>query len=270
MYDGRTIRSATNCDIFPLAPRPARNRRLTQCTCAIDLCDAFQIDHRSFHQLPLIMSATKPALYYTPTSCGAASFIAANIAKFDVAPFEANIGNHTLVATGEDYKKINPKGNVPALKLPSGVLLNEGSAVLQYIADQNPASGLAPANGTVERYQLQNDLNFIATDLHAGGYGPLFNPKASDEQKAAQREKLAGRLDFADKNLLNGGKKFLNGKNLSVADIYLYIVLSWSGYVGVDLSKHANVQSFFNGIKALPEIQAGHAKIAEISASYKK
>ena len=76
-----------------------------------------------------------PKLYYSPTSCGAASFIAAFTAQVNLQVEQVSLGEHKT-ASGADYYKINPKGNVPALVLDDGTLLNEGSAVLQWIADQ--------------------------------------------------------------------------------------------------------------------------------------
>lgn len=174
-----------------------------------------------------------------------------------------NIQTHQT-KEGADYYAINPKGNVPALKFSSGVLLNEGSAVLQYLADQNPASKLAPANGTIERYQLQNELNFVATDLHAAGYGPLF-AGLEGEVKAKQLAKLANRLKYLDEKILAGGKKNVVGTDLTIVDIYLSVVLSWSGYVGVDLSSYVNINKFIEGIKNDPKVQAAQAALAQAS-----
>ena len=72
---------------------------------------------------------------------------------------QVDIGKHVVTATGADFYKINDKGNVPCLVLADGTVLNEGAAVLQWIADASPEAKLAPANGTTERYILQNVLN---------------------------------------------------------------------------------------------------------------
>ncbi len=167
---------------------------------------------------------------------------------------------------GGDYYAINPKGNVPALVLPGGVLLNEGAAVLQYIADQNPASKLAPAAGTIERYQLLNELNYVATDLHAAGYGPIFKA-ADDAEKAKARAALAKKLQYVNDVLLKGGKKHVVGNDLTIVDIYLYIVLGWSGYVGVDLQPFPNVRQFQESVALDPRVQEAQKKMKEISES---
>jgi len=203
--------------------------------------------------------SSKLKLYYTPTSCGAASYIAAHAAGIQFDSEEVNIGTHKT-ASGADYYKINPKGNVPAVITKEGVLLNEGAATLQYIADQNPASNLAPAFGTVQRYELINALNYIASEVHSS-FGPLFNPKITPEAKEAQVTKLNTKLDYLENHMI-GQKKFLVGNNFTVADSYLYIVLGWTAYVGVSLDKHPNVQKWHAGIKALPVVQEAHAKMA--------
>jgi glutathione S-transferase len=197
-------------------------------------------------------------LYYTPTSCGAASYIAAKISGVAFDHEQVNIGTHKT-ASGADFYVINPHGNVPTLVLPNGVVLNEGSAVLQFIADAAPSSGLAPALGTVQRYQLINWLNYIGTEIHKS-YGPLFNPANSADVKQWAATNLNTKLDRLNGELK--GKSYVQGDKFTIADSYLYIVLSWSPYVGVDLTNFANLQKYFDGIKALPTVQAAHKEIA--------
>ena len=151
--------------------------------------------------------------------------------------------------------ELNPKGNVPALILPCGTLLNEGSAVLQCIADMAPESGLAPANGTTARYVLQNTLSFLGTELHAS-FGPLFGP-GTDDFKAAQRTKVASKIALLEGIL--GDKPFLSGEAPNVADFYAYIILSWSGYVGVDLKPYDKINAFSARIAAMPKVIEAHA-----------
>lgn len=150
---------------------------------------------------------------------------------------------------------INPKGNVPALLLSDGTLLNEGAAVLQCIADMAPESGLAPANGTTARYVLQNTLSFLGTELHAS-FGPLFGP-GTDEAKEAQRAKVATKLNLLEGIL--GDKLFLTGATPTIADYYAYIILSWSGYVGVDLKPFEKLNAFSARIAAMPKVIEAHA-----------
>lgn len=140
-----------------------------------------------------------------------------------------------MVSTGQDFYEINPKGNVPTLVVKDAdgkvtLLLNEGAAVLQWIADASP-SPVAPANGTPERYLLQNKLNWTASELHSS-YGPLFNPALDDAAKEKQRGVIAKKIDYLLKH--DAPAPFFGpGNAFTVADAYLYIVLSWSGYVSV-------------------------------------
>jgi len=210
-------------------------------------------------------------LYYTSTSCGAASFIAARVAGVTIDVEQVDIGTH-VTASGADYYSINPKGNVPCLVLDDGTVLNEGAAVLQYIADQAPGT-VAAENGTSERYLIQNALNYVASEVHAS-FGPLFGP-LSEEAKAAQIVKLGTKFSFIEKNLLGNDVKiavrdgemtvpglFLVGGKFSIADSYLYIVLSWPQYVGVDMTGYPLLQAYSAGIAALPKVVAAHALMA--------
>lgn len=197
---------------------------------------------------------------------------------------KVDIGTKKITANGESFLGLNPKGNVPALILPGGVLLNEGAACLQYIADLAPGSGLAPAAGTTERYVLQNVLSFLGTELHAS-FGPLFGP-GTDEFKAAQKEKIASKLKMLTGTL--GEQKFLTGDSVTVADLCesshdsacrqewrdpnpnpprtldlgrtdAYIIMSWSGYVGVDLTPFDKLTAFSARIAAHPKVVEAHA-----------
>ena len=178
-------------------------------------------------------------------------------------PSQVDLKSHTT-ASGVDFYTINPKGNVPCVVTKDGVVLNEGSATLQFIADQNPSSHLAPLNGTTQRYELINALSFISSELQAN-FGPLFRG-LEGEAKEAQLKKLYTKLDYAEKYLV-AGKKYIIGENFTVADSYLYIVLTWPAYIGVDISKYTELNRYFAGIKALDFIQAAHAKMASLPAA---
>jgi len=179
-------------------------------------------------------AAKKAKIYYTPTSCGAASFISAFKAGLHFDTEEVDLKTHKT-ASGVDFYTINPKGNVPTIVLPDGTILNENVATLSYIADQNLSAGLAPANGTVCRYKLNNILSWVATELHPG-IGGLFGAQ-TDDAKAFVRARGEKALAYLEKSLLQGGKQHLlfDDSTVTVADIYAAIVLSWTGYVGVDL-----------------------------------
>jgi len=171
--------------------------------------------------------------------------------------------------TGVDYYTINPKGNVPCIVLPSGNKLTENIASLLYVADQarnNKVTTLAPASGTEERYLFIDLLSFLGTEVHKS-FGPLFHGDEATKPKA--KENLAKKLTFLNDHYLGKGQTFLYGSHFTVADSYAYIMLTWTFYVGVSLDAFPNVNKYFNHIKSLDFIQAGHKKLGELSAAKK-
>ena len=190
-------------------------------------------------------------LYYSPGVCSLSPHIALREAglKFDLVL--ASTKTHQL-ADGTDYYGINPKGYVPLLELDNGERLTEGPAIVQYIADQVPAKNLAPANGTMARYRLQEWLNFITSELHKG-FSPLFNPAVPEEYKAIARTKLTDRLGWVNTQL--EGKHYLMGDSFSVADPYLFTVANWGKHVGVDITPLAHLSAFMGRVAARPAVQ---------------
>jgi glutathione S-transferase len=154
---------------------------------------------------------------------------------------------------GADYLTINSKGAVPALELDDGRVLTEGPAIVQYLADQRPESGLAPRAGTFERYQLMEILNYITSEVHKG-FSPLFNPESSAEMKQASVSALSKKFDWLTGFL--GGKNFLLGNTFTVADAYLFTVLNWARIVKIDLSKWPVLAAYQARIAQRPKVQA--------------
>jgi len=161
-----------------------------------------------------------------------------------------------LTKAGADFTAINPKGYVPALALDDGTVLSECGAVLQYLADLKPAAGLAPANGTLERYQLQEWLAYISTELHKT-FGALFNPAAPDVTKEAALKLFARRVQYVEDHL--AGRDYLMGAQFTAADAYLYTVLGWTKYFSVDLGQWPRVKAFHARVAARPAVVATHA-----------
>ena len=192
-------------------------------------------------------------LYYSTGSCSLSPRIALHEAGLAyqgvLAPTKTK-----LLPDGSDYRAINPKGYVPMLELDDGQRLTEGVAIVQYIADQAPASGLAPANGTMARYRLQEWLNFIGAELHKGGFGVFFNPASNDEFKAATRERLLGRLRWVNEQL--EGKTWLMGETFTVADGYLFNITHWAKPTGVDLTPFPNLLAWRERVAARPAVHA--------------
>lgn len=153
--------------------------------------------------------------------------------------------------TGRSFDEINPGGGVPALQLENGEILTEGAAVIQYIADKAPAAGIAPAAGTLARYRLQEALSFLSSEIHAR-FGPLFNPKASAETKEFMTSKLKEKLAKLDAKLAS--QPFLLGDSFSGADSYLFVMLGWPAYIGLDISEFKNLAAFKARVAALPAV----------------
>jgi len=190
-------------------------------------------------------------LFYAPGACSLSPHIVSREAGIPVELQKVDLKAKKYDG-GADYTKINAKGYVPALQLDSGQVLTEGPAIVQYLADQKPAARLAPKLGSFERYQLQEWLNFIGTELHKG-FSPLFKPNTPDEYKRIAKENLATRIDWLDKQL--DGRDFLMGKSFSVADAYAFTILSWSKPLQIDLSKWPNVTAYLARVGARPRVQ---------------
>jgi len=190
-------------------------------------------------------------LYYSPGACSLSPHIVLREAGLAFEPVLAPTKTHKL-QDGTDYYSINPLGYVPLLELDDGARLREGPAIVQYIADQAPTKNLAPANGTLQRYRLQEWLTFIGTEIHKT-YSPLFNPNLDDAAKQVFRDKLASRYKWVDGELK--GRDYLLGDHFSVADAYFFTVTRWAQPLNIDLSGMPNVQAHHERVKARPAVQ---------------
>src|SRR5688572_16700630 len=190
-------------------------------------------------------------LYYSPGVCSLSPHIVLREAGIAFEPVMAPTKTHKL-PDGTDYYSINPLGYVPMLELDDGTRLREGPAIVQYIADQAPSKNLAPANGTLPRYRLQEWLTFIGTEIHKS-FSPLFNPAMPEEGKKIYKDRIASRLEFVDKEL--EGKQYLMGDNFSVADAYLYTVTRWTKPMAIDTSGYKNLSAFMARVEARPAVQ---------------
>ncbi len=190
-------------------------------------------------------------LYYSPGACSLSPHIVLREAGLAFEPVLASTKTHKL-QDGTDYYGINPLGYVPMLELDDGTRLREGPAIVQYVADQVPTKNLAPANGTLPRYRLQEWLTFIGTELHKS-FSPLFHPAMPEEGKAIYRERLAGRFAYVDAQL--AGKDYLMGEHFSVADAYLFTVSNWTVPMQIDISGLKNLVAFRERMQARPAVQ---------------
>jgi glutathione S-transferase len=190
-------------------------------------------------------------LYYSPGACSLSPHIVLREAGLAFEPVLASTKSHKL-QDGTDYYGINPLGYVPLLELDDGTRLREGPAIVQYIADQVPSKNLAPANGTLARYRLQEWLTYIGTEIHKS-FSPLFNPAMPEEGKNIYRERLMNRFQFVDRQL--EGKQYLMGDHFTVADAYLFVVTRWAKAMALDLSALKNLQAHNARVEARPAVQ---------------
>jgi len=191
-------------------------------------------------------------LYYSPGACSLSPHIVLHEAELQHETVMVSTKSHKL-QDGTDYYGINPLGYVPFLVLDSGDTLREGPAIVQYLADLAPEKNLAPANGTVARYHLQEWLNFIGTEVHKG-FGPLFNPATPEDYKPLARANLIKRLSWVNEQLAN--KTYLMGDQFTVADAYFFTVTGWAQFVGLDISELQHIQAYRERILARPAVQA--------------
>jgi glutathione S-transferase len=190
-------------------------------------------------------------LYFKPGACSMAPHIALRETGRAFELEKVDLARHQTAA-GEDYLRINPKGYVPALQLDDGTVLTEVGVVLQYIADQQPASLLAPKAGTMERYRLMEWLNFLATEVHKP-FGPYFNPRASQEIKEYSLRLLTRRLGYLDAQL--NGRPCLTGDRFTVADCYLFTLLNWCNLHQIDLARWPALKDYMTRIAARPSVR---------------
>ena len=190
-------------------------------------------------------------LYFAPGACSLSPHIVLREAGHN---FELEQVNNAEKKTksGKDYWTINAKGQVPVLELDNGERLTEGPVIVQYLADQKPAAGLAPACGSVDRYRVQEWLNFTTSELHKT-FGPIFRPTTPDEFKKLSKENLGKRFDWIEKQLV--GRAYLMGDKFTIADAYMFTVLRWSPRVEIDLAKWPNVKAYVDRVAARPKVQ---------------
>jgi glutathione S-transferase len=186
-------------------------------------------------------------LYYAPGTIAFMPYVALLESGLSFVAVRVDEASKKM-ADGADYRAVNPMGYLPALELDDGSVLLEAAAIAQYIADRDPARKLAPPNGTVERARLQAWLNFLSSELHKGGLGPLFYKALDEQAKDVFRERLKTRFAFLDQHLST--HEYLLGKDHSIADAGLYAMTCWAPRVRFDIS-------------AYPNLIAHHARIAE-------
>lgn len=193
-------------------------------------------------------------LYYAPGTCSLAPHIAAREAELPIDLVRVDIrSNPHRIESGGDYANVNPKGYVPALELDDGALLTEGVAILQFLADRAPDSGLAPPAGIRERYRLQEWLTFISSELHKMFSPWLFHPEYGERAQQVARDKIAARFALLDAWLAE--RPYLQGESFTVADVYCFTIVNWSRLHHIDLTPYPNLADFMARIAARPKVR---------------
>jgi glutathione S-transferase len=193
-------------------------------------------------------------LYYATGTCSLSPHIVAREAGVHLDVERVDLGkNPHRTETGADFAEINPKGYVPALRLGDGALLTEGVAIVQYVADLAPGSGLAPAAGTFERYRLQEWLTFVSSELHKMFSPWLFHPEHGELAQRVAREKIAQRLAFIERHL--AGQEFLMGDRFTVGDAYCFTIVGWSKFARIDMAPYPGLRRYMDRIAARPKVR---------------
>jgi len=190
-------------------------------------------------------------LYYSPGACSLSPHIVALEAGIPIALHQVDLATHKT-AEGGDFYATNRKGYVPTLEMDDGAILTEGLAIVQYLGDQRPGSGLVPAAGTMARYRLQEWLTFIGTEIHKT-FSILFNKANPEEAKKLAKERLASRFAVLDAHLAHSA--YLLGEQFSAADAYAFTVVSWAHHFGIDLATWPHLKAYIERIGARPKVQ---------------
>ena len=191
-------------------------------------------------------------LYFSPGACSLATHI--TLRELGLSVDLKRVDTKTKkTADGADFYAVNSKGAVPALKLDNGQVLTEGVVLMQYLVDQKGDSTLLPKFGSPERYRVLEWLNYVTSEIHKG-YSPLWNASADPKVKEYALANLEKKLDWVNQQLV--GKKYLTGDNFTVADAYLYTVVNWSFFLGMNLDKWPALREFHARVAARPTVQA--------------
>lgn len=191
-------------------------------------------------------------LYYAPGACSLSPHIVLREAGLPFSLEKTDLKSKRT-ASGADFLAVNSKGSVPALELDDGAVLTEGAAIIQYLADLKPESGLAARPGTLERYRLMEMINYIASEVHKG-FSPLFNPATPPDSRKIAADNLAKRFDWLSAEMKD--RRFVLGTAFTVADAYLFTVLRWSKLVGIDLGKWPVLAGYLARVGERPQVKA--------------
>jgi glutathione S-transferase len=195
-------------------------------------------------------------LYYSPGACSLSPHIV--MAEMNMAYETEAVNLKDKTCTTGNFFQINPKGCVPALKMDNGEILTEGTVICQYLADMKNDGMLLAKYGTTERYRTMEWMNFIATDIHKN-FSPLFSadkiynsPEVVNAVKTNYLNVLNEKMNFVSEKL--GMNDYLMGKNFTIADAYMFTCLSWTKYVGMNMDKWSNLNSYMKRVSERPAV----------------
>lgn len=191
-------------------------------------------------------------LYYAPGACSLAVHIALREVGTSFDLVKVDLAHHTT-ETGANFLEISPRGYVPVLELADQSRHTEGAALLQYVADLDPAQALIGKPGSLERMAVLQWLTFISTELHKGFSPWLWHKETADSTRQAVKAKLATR--FAEMEAVLAHSEFLAGE-YSVADAYGFTILNWANLLGIPLTPYPHVQAWMARVAARPAVQA--------------
>ncbi len=189
-------------------------------------------------------------LYYSPGACSLSPHIVLREAGYNFDLEKVDLKTKKT-EKGTDFNSVHHKSYVPQLQLDNGEILSEGAAIVQYLADQKPESGLAPKPGSFERVRLNEWLNFISAEVHKS-FGPFFYG-LNEETLEFYRKKLARSFKLISEKL--EGKKYLMGDQFTVADAYLFTVLNWTRVLKIDTSAFPVLNEYIERVAARPKVQ---------------
>ena len=199
-------------------------------------------------------------LYFITGSCSLCPKIIMNelgiSAEFiKVLKKQLDNGNYqTFLENGEPFENISAKAGIPSLQLETGEILTENGIILQYLADSNKAFKLLPPVGNIDRYKCLEWVNYVATELHKT-FTSLFYHDSYGTEAGPQFEKNAMmQLNFLNKSIADN--EFLN-QEFSIADAYLFVVLTWIQFLGRDtlyLKNYPNIKNYYNNLLKRPSI----------------
>lgn len=198
-------------------------------------------------------------LYFAPGSCSQAVHIVLREANLDAELIRVDPRKH-LIEDGRNFFDVAALGYVPLLELDDGSLMHEGPVIAQYLADRRPSSGLAPANGTMARYRLQEWLNFLSSEIHKG-FIPLLYAVAAGKYVETVRPKLRSRFEWIDRQL--SGKRYLMGEAFTVADAYLFALTGWGKaewvksvyHADIDLTTLEHLRAWYERVRSRPHVR---------------